>query len=425
MGVGSLVKARTRKGFVFSKLAIALIVSAFIWSSSTAQAKYASIVIEAETGRILNEVNADELNHPASLTKMMTLYLTFEALKAGKINLDTPFAVSQHAASRAPSKLNLVAGQTITVRNLVLAVITKSANDAASVLAEGIGGTEPAFAQRMTEKARQLGMSRTVYRNASGLPDPQQVTSARDLSKLAIALLRDFPDRYRLFATEEFSYNGQTFSNHNHLMRSFEGMDGIKTGFTNASGFNLAASAVRDNRRLVGVVMGGQSARARDIQMARLLNDSFANRASPSPVLVAEDQSGGGLAHRAARGAKRVVAALSPISRAEAATPSTSRAALHAPHQAKPVEASWSIQVGAFSHRGAAEKAASVALPKVPAKGKSVQVLNPAHSDKEKLYRARIINLTEKEADAACRALRKKHGTCAIMAPGVIKTASR
>ena len=382
-----------------------------------------TIVIEADTGKILNEVNADDLNHPASLTKMMTLYLTFEALKAGKITLDTQFPVSKHAADRAPSKLNLVVGQTISVRNLTLAVITKSANDAASVLAEGLGGTEQIFAQRMTEKARHLGMSRTVYRNASGLPDPQQITTARDLSKLSIALLRDFPERYGLFATESFTYNGQTFSNHNHLMRSFEGMDGIKTGFTNASGFNLAASAMRDNRRLVGVVMGGQSAKSRDIQMARLLNDSFANRASPTPALVAEENSG--IAHRAARGAKRVVAALSPISRAEAATPSTSRAAPHAAHQPKLADGTWSIQVGAFSQRAAAEKAASAALSKVSAKGKSVQVLNPAHSDKEKLYRARIVNLTEKEADAACRSLRKKHSACAIMAPGVIKTASR
>src|ERR1700730_6325855 len=220
---------------------------------------------------------------------MMTLYLAFEALDNGQLKLDQKLLVSTHAASRAPSKLGLIPGDSVAVRDLILALVTKSANDAASVVAESLGGNEISFAERMTQKARKLGMKNTVFHNASGLPDPLNRTTARDLATLARALYRDFPDHYHYFSTREFVYHGTVHANHNHLMSSFQGMDGIKTGYINASGFNLAASAKRDNRRLIGVVMGGESARTRDAHMAQLLNQAFASKRSGMMVASAEE----------------------------------------------------------------------------------------------------------------------------------------
>ncbi len=241
------------------------------------------IVIDASDGQILSANNPDALNYPASLTKMMTLFLTFSALEHHRIALDQRFEVSRHAAAQRPSKLGLVPGSTVAVRDLILSVVTHSANDAAVVLAEGLAGSEAAFAGRMNAQARALGMTRTNFRNASGLPDRFQYTTARDLSKLALALYRTFPNEYRYFATESFTYNGEIYANHNHLMEAFQGMDGIKTGFINASGFNLAASAVRNNRRLIGVIMGGRTAESRDMEMAELLDDAFAHRGTAAP----------------------------------------------------------------------------------------------------------------------------------------------
>jgi D-alanyl-D-alanine carboxypeptidase len=273
------------------------------------------IVIDAGSGQIVSEHDADALNYPASLTKMMTLFLTFDALESHRITLNQQFMVSRHAAVQAPSKLGLMPGNTIAVRDLILAVVTKSANDAAVVLAEGLAGSETAFAVRMNDRARRLGMTRTNFRNASGLPNPFQYTTPRDLSRLALALYRTFPREYAFFSTESYTWHGATFANHNHLMEAFQGMDGIKTGFINASGFNLAASAVRNNRRLVGVIMGGRTAVSRDNEMAELLDDGFAHRAPVPATMVATSETAGirALALRDSGG-------LSPISRAEAAT---------------------------------------------------------------------------------------------------------
>src|SRR6266567_345165 len=197
------------------------------------------ILLDAETGQVLSEQNADVLTYPASLTKMMTLFLTFDQLNQGKIRLDQSFAVSEEAASRSPSKLALTPGDSVTVRELILGVVTKSANDAASVLAEGLAGSEDNFVNYMNWKARQLGMQQTWYRNASGLPDPAQRTTARDVARLALALYHQFPREYRYFATREFDFRGATVHSHNHLLDWYDGADGIKTGYVNASGFNL------------------------------------------------------------------------------------------------------------------------------------------------------------------------------------------
>ncbi len=396
-------------------LLIAVIGGLLLSGISPASAKpESSIVIDAETGKVLSERNADVQNYPASLTKMMTLYLVFEALEQGKLKLDQRFTVSRVAEHQAPSKLDLREGQTVAVRDLILGLVTKSANDAAVVVAEGMAGSEAAFAQRMTQKAHELGMASTTYRNASGLPNPAQVTTARDLAKLALALYRDFPREYGYFATEEFTYNGATYANHNHLMQAFEGMDGIKTGYIRASGFNLAASAVRDNRRLIGVVMGGQSAHARDMEMAHLLNDGFAGRNLKTEVATAEADEDTGNNNTLARRAVRTIAQLSPVARAEAATASTPSSTRHAHDRAE----RWSIQVGAFAQEAAAEKAAATALAKLPAgKGKTAQIVAPGHTDKERYFRARIVSFSEGEAEKACRALKRRHLQCAVVAP--------
>lgn len=400
------------RGFVFAQLIIAAMAVMLLWSPSASARIDSSIVIEADSGHVLSEHNADIRSYPASLTKMMTLYLVFEALEHGKFKLTDQLPVSERAAHQAPSRLGLEEGETVAVRDLILGLITKSANDAAVVAAEGLAGSEAAFAEHMTEKAHALGMTSTTFRNASGLPNPAQRTTARDIATLARALYRDFPREYAYFATEEFTYQGVTYSNHNHLMSAYEGMDGIKTGYIRAAGFNLAASAVRGDRRLIGVVMGGRSPHARDMQMAQLLNRGFTGTDGTEPVLTAksdeeEEDNDNSLSKRAAR----TLAALSPISRAEAAPADTPRP-LH-PHEGR---ARWSIQVGAFAQKEAAQKAAAAALASLHrGRGKSIEVLPPSETDKEKFYRARIVNLTEREAEKACRVRHRKHKDCAVM----------
>jgi D-alanyl-D-alanine carboxypeptidase len=418
----ALSRRRGISSFVLANLLVALAGAALLWTPA-AFARIAktdsSIVIDADTGQVVSEYNADALGYPASLTKMMTLYLVFGALERGQLSLDQSLPVSYHAARQAPSKLGLREGQMVTVSDLMLGIITRSANDAAVVLAEALAGNESAFADRMTAKAAELGMTNTTYRNASGLPNPRQLTTARDLAKLAVALYRDFPKEYGYFATEEFSYRGVTYVNHNRLMQSFAGMDGIKTGYIRASGFNLAASAVRNNRRLVGVVMGGHSAYSRDMEMAELLNDGFGG--GPLPTIAAaqnEDEPDNTLA----QGAERTMAALSPVANAEAAT---AAAAVRLPHHRRGEALRWSIQVGAFSDEDAAEKAAATALTRLPhTRSKAAQVVPPGHIDKEPLFRARIVSFSEREARKACRTLHHKHLQCAVVAPSALQQAA-
>jgi D-alanyl-D-alanine carboxypeptidase len=409
--------------FAFDRFCIAL-AGALLLLASPALARIArtdsSIVVDADTGEVLSEHNADARGYPASLTKMMTLYLAFEAIERGDLALDDRLSVSHRAARQAPSRLGLREGQTVVVHDLILGMVTKSANDAAVVIAEALAGSEPAFAERMTQKARALGMNDTTYRDASGLPNPYQLTTARDLAKLACALYRDFPKEYAFFATEEFTYGGETFANHNHLMQSFEGMDGIKTGYIRASGFNLAASAVRNNRRLVGVVMGGLSPHMRDLEMADLLNDGFGGRSTGTAVAATktDDDSDTSLS----REAENAIAALSPVGRAEAAPVRHQRLGHH--HRGDAAER-WSIQVGAFSAEEAAERAGHSALARLPgAKHKALQVIAPADSDKEPYFRARIVSFSEREATKACRVLHRKHVQCAVLAPGALQQAA-
>ena len=234
--------------------------------------EYAPLVIDGNSGEVLQASNADAMRHPASLTKIMTLYLLFEELDAGRIRLDTPLKISAHAAEQAPSKLGLKPGQTIAVEDAIKAVVTKSANDVAVAIAENLAGSEDEFARVMTQKAHALGMAHTTYVNASGLPDDDQLTTARDLALLGRAIADRFPRHYRYFATPAFVYHGAAMRNHNHLLGAVAGVDGIKTGYTRDSGFNLVTSVHRDGRYLVAVVLGGHSAFARDARMRELIN---------------------------------------------------------------------------------------------------------------------------------------------------------
>jgi D-alanyl-D-alanine carboxypeptidase len=366
----------------------------------------------------------------------MTLYLVFEALNAGRLRPDQYLPVSYEAANRSPTKLGLRPGESIAVQELILGLVTRSANDAAAVLAEGLAGSEPAFAEQMTRRARQLGMTSTVYRNASGLPNPDQYTTARDQAQLALALYRDFPREYRYFATRQFYFRGSIIHNHNHLLDWYDGADGIKTGYIGASGYNLAASAVRNGRRLIGVVMGGPSAGSRDREMATLLDRGFeevgagtisvARREQPAaapPPIVAEAELSRPAPSREkpgalSRAASRVAARLSPIAKAEAATVAREQRAV-------PAGEHWSIQLGAFRAEGAAEKAGRTAALLPVAKGKPVKVVAPAKSDKDRFYRTRLLNFTLQEAWGACVALHKKDQECSVVSPAGVKVANR
>ncbi|MCA8901715.1 MAG: D-alanyl-D-alanine carboxypeptidase [Hyphomonas sp.] len=244
--------------------------------------KYAAIVIDADTQEVLHARNADEARYPASLTKVMTLYMLFDALKAGELSLDSRLTVSRYAASQAPSNLKLKSGSTITVRDAINALITKSANDVAVVVAERLGRTETRFAQLMTVKAHALGMENTRFVNASGLPDTRQLSTAQDLAILAKAMLTDHADYYHYFATESFSWGGRTYRNHNELLGSVDGVDGIKTGYTRASGFNLMASAKRDGHRVIAVMLGGSTSKARDRHVEALMEAAFTTYDMPA-----------------------------------------------------------------------------------------------------------------------------------------------
>jgi len=262
---------RPTRWFLSASVVSAIFIALLVVTPASAANKAAAMVIDANTGRVLHDNAGSEPRHPASLTKMMTLYLVFEAIDAGRLSFSTPLTVSERAAAAAPSKLGLSAGEEISLGNAVKALIVKSANDMAIAIAEKISGTEDDFAGLMTRRARQIGMADTTFRNASGLPDPRQITTARDMLTLAMRMQDDFPEHYRLFATRSFSYGGKTYRTHNALLGRFPGVDGIKTGYTRASGFNLVSAYRAGGKHIVAAVFGGVSANLRDAHMRMLL----------------------------------------------------------------------------------------------------------------------------------------------------------
>ncbi|HBK07045.1 MAG TPA: D-alanyl-D-alanine carboxypeptidase [Acetobacteraceae bacterium] len=357
-------------------------------------ARYSSIIVEASGGDVLEEVNADQPRHPASLTKLMTLYLTFEALRDRRIALDQAVPVSAHAASMEPTKLGLLPGTRLTVEQAILGLITKSANDAASALGELLGGSEDRFGQMMTLRARALGMNHTTFLNASGLPNPDQWTTARDLAVLSRRLINDFPGYYRYFATPSFAWHRQVIANHDNMLRTYPGADGLKTGYTEASGHNLVTSAVRGGVRLIGVVLGAATNPERDIHMASLLDHGFEQMDVP-------------VMHKTVQMASRVTL-ISTARASEVTRPSHAHAA------------NWTVQVGTFTSEAAARAAANSARREAEAGEARVEAVK-LHG--KTIWRAKVVGLTPTDAQDACSGHRK--GTCMMMKSGARQVASR
>ncbi len=345
-------------------------------------ARYAEIVVVADTGRVLSATNPDAPRIPASLTKMMTLYMAFEALRDRRIRLDELVPVSEHCAAMEPTKLGLIPGVTrLTVHDAILGMVTLSANDAACAIGELLaGGSEARFAEMMTLRARGLGMTHTIYRNASGLPTPQNLTTVRDIATLARHLIYDFPADYRYFSTRSFVFHGRTIYGHDGLLASYPGADGIKTGYTNLSGSNLATSAVRGGLRLIGVVVGAAHAAERNANMRYLLDAGFREM---------------GVLPETNHGPQLVTAAVAGTM----------------PHPRPPQPApTWLVRVGAFSNLPAARRAATTAQRLA---GTGTARVIPVGTREHPLWRAEVTGLDEGDATDACRELARHHLPCA------------
>jgi D-alanyl-D-alanine carboxypeptidase len=404
------------------------------------------LIVDAMSGRELLSDQPDELRHPASLTKLMTLYLTFAALDSGRLSLGDGLVVSINALNAPPTKMGMVPGGSVIVRDAVMGLVTRSANDAAIVLAEALGGDEEGFAQQMTAKARQLGMSSTVFRNASGLPNGEQVTTARDMAKLANALLRDFPHYYPVFSVQSYPYRGRSLENHNRMLASYAGADGLKTGYTNASGFNLVMSALRDNRRLIGVVMGGNSAFQRDRLMADLMDRGFvvaqsmslASWASPRTPSSARYAFSGFLPGGAIAETPRVTQAVrvepAAVPTFAPAPPQVTRIATTAavvppappsvPTLGTPTLGTWVIQVGSFSDSNAALAALERATTVLPETVRShgAATIDEVQMAQKTLHRARLTNLSQDEAVGGCKRLEQRKIFCSALQVTALNT---
>lgn len=391
--------------------------------------KYASIVVDARTGEVLYAKRADSPRYPASITKVMTLYLAFEALASGKIDLDDPVVFSPRAAAQSPTKLGVRAGDSITVSEAMQSLVTRSANDSAVAVAEKLGGTEQRFAALMTLRAQELGMTNTHFTNANGLPDSRQVSTARDIAILSRAVMRDYPQYYRLFSTKNFEFRGQNIRNHNGLLYRMDGVDGLKTGFTNASGFNLAVSAVRDNRRLIAVVLGGPTTAIRDKVAEGLLLTGFEvmdRRARGETITVAQnffeppsitDQAEPSMAQGdIEQDLSVVMASTTPptrTSKIQIVEPS-SVAKLNRGGKAE-AGGRWTVQVGSFKNRADARKQLALTGDRFG------QQFDDARAIAEKadgMYRSRFSGMSESDAKEACRVLKAKRQPCLVMSPG-------
>jgi D-alanyl-D-alanine carboxypeptidase len=425
----------------FSVISLAIALLCALLTQHPAEAaksnpKYAAIVVDANTGRVLYSRNADSYRYPASLTKMMTLYMLFEALERGDFTMASQLKVTARAAGQPPSKLGLKSGQNIRVRDAILALVVRSANDVAVVVAEALGGTESKFAAMMTKRARELGMTRTTFRNASGLPNNRQKTTARDMYALSLRIQEDFPQFYGYFATAQFVWGPRTYKTHNNLLGKYKGTDGIKTGYIRASGFNLASSVHQNGRHLIGVVMGGKTARRRDAHMKDILTKSFArlknatqNRtalAAPPPIprlRPTKVQMAGVAPRLKPEMAPYAGVLMAPPSHPDADTggPQTKAVAV-APEQdatsgnrKKKEKPKAGVIIGAYKTKKQAsvrlkqaERAASITLRD------SNSVVMSIEKDGEKFYRGRFSKLTDQQADRACATLQRKGFLCFV-----------
>ncbi len=391
---------------------------------SASQTKYAAIVVDAKSGEVLYAKHEDSPRYPASITKIMTLYLTFEALAAGKLHPEDRVLVSPHAAAQAPTKLGVRAGDSVSVEEAMDGMATKSANDMAVAMAEKLAGTESRFAALMTLRAQELGMQNTHFANASGLPDSRQLTTARDIAILSRAVMRDYPQYYKLFSLQEFTFRGQVMANHNHLLGRMPGVDGLKTGFTNASGFNLAVSAVRDNRRLIAVVMGGPTTAQRDQNAEDLLLTGFdvmRRRAMGEKITVAQNLFEPELTGPIVRPpveqgdgdqtGLKIELASAPASRAgkiEIAQPRR-KADRDAPAKAK-----WAVQVGEF--RSPTDARHQIAFVEKRF-GDHFDGATGGTDKQGRKYKAVFSGLSETDAKGACRAMKAKRLACMVIDP--------
>ncbi|MEI8393239.1 MAG: D-alanyl-D-alanine carboxypeptidase family protein [Rhodospirillaceae bacterium] len=410
------VATKCRTSYALLPVFAAALLAGTATGAGPAEARgYTSIIIDAQSGAVLQNDSGDARNYPASLTKMMTLYLTFEALDTKKLRLDQEIPISQHAANQSPSKLGLSPGETIKVEHAILAVVTKSANDIAVALGEALGGSEAAFSVMMTRKAQALGMSRTTFRNASGLPNDQQMSTPRDMATLGLALIQDWPQYYRYFSRTSFTYNGQTMANHNHLMSRYPGMDGIKTGFINKSGFNLVASVVRNGRRVVAVVFGGPSARGRDNYMASLLDKAFqrigSGKNEPAPAMVSAP------ANDTVADAKDADASANTTAgdRDEDPPKKATRASGGGSGHAK-----WAALLGTFKTKASGRQAIDQASRHLPSgAGRPGSSLRQVGNRHHKQFRAALTGFKdERTARLACKNIHIKSHTCAAVRVG-------
>ena len=389
-------------------IAVVLMLAASLTQPAAARSRYAEMVVDGDSGRVLVSRNADARKYPASLTKIMTLYMLFEALDNGRLTLGQRLKVSRRAAGQPASKLGLRRGETITVEQAILALVTKSANDAATVVAEAIGGSEIKFAILMTRRARDLGMNRTTFRNASGLPNRRQLSTARDMARLALAIRRDFPKYFPYFSKTSFVFRDKVHRSHNNLVRSFHGVDGIKTGYIRASGFNLVTSASRDERRLVGVLFGGRTAKSRDKRMRKLLDNGFvrlrrSNEKGLPKQFVRPRGRMDGFGHVPLPRRKPLRVAYNAAS-GKATAPRYGIA--------------WSLQVGAFNQVSSAHvhlRKLTKALPDLLTGAKlSIETVE---KDRAISYRARLHGMSERQASELCQRIRSAKFDCLPIAP--------
>lgn len=391
---------------------VVMIVANGVLLRTSFAAPYAAMVVDGHNGKILYSKHGDAKRYPASLTKIMTLYLLFDLLEEGKLTENSGLEVSKHAAGQPPSKLGLRPGSTIKVKDAIYALVTKSANDVATVIAENIAGTESNFARLMTKKAHAIGMKSTQFRNASGLPDNEQITTARDMITLANRLQFDHPERYAYFSTKYFTYGKRRYRNHNRLLFTYKGTDGIKTGYTRASGFNLLANVHRDDRHLIGVVFGGSTGAKRNAAMRHILNKSLPKasrkrmplprRSPPRPDTPVA--TGPQFPEHAARKVER-----------DTVSPETV-ASLPARPGAKRPAGLYHIQVGAYARKTDALERLETIQSKAGDVIKGHEPLAiPLVEPERYLFRARFAGFTRRTADSTCHLLKKRAITCVVM----------
>jgi len=415
-------------GLCRARLLLAALCAITVMASAGLAQAYTAIVIDATNGNILYQNEPDKPMYPASLTKIMTLYMIFDALESGTVTLETEWPVSAHAQAARPSELGLVEGQSINVDDSIMALMTKSANDVASVAAEGLGGgSEWRFSVMMTEKARELGMNNTTFMNASGWHDDEMFSTARDMAILSLRMQSDFPQYYHLFSTTEFTYNGQTYGNHNKLLGVVDGVDGLKTGYTGPAGWNLAASALVDGRRIVAVVMGGETRVWRDRRMTDLITDGFIVAAQLDRIVPVPEEhplrSDNATLFASLDTDELEPVALAPSDSTSSTFEDLVAMALDLDNQSLAIEQGstddlpWALQVGAFSEFENAYRALDNAETYLGAiiGGHATTVVTAAENSGSTLYRARIVNLSEVQAREGCKALYQRDLPCAVV----------